>query len=81
MPTYQAKVLDGGRIVLPAPLRHKMALRPGDTVSISDEGGIVELITPRMALDRIRDLVRPFKTEESEVDAFIAERRREAAKE
>ena len=79
MATYQAKVLDGGRIQLPAPLRHKMALRPGDMVSISDEGGVVELITPRMALDRLRELVRPYKTEVSIVDELIADRRREAA--
>ncbi len=81
MATYQAKVIDGGRIVLPAPLRRRLALKTGDAVSIIDGDGRVELMTPRLALDRIRELVRPYKTDVSIVDELIADRRREAAAE
>lgn len=71
-----------GRVVIPAPFRQLMGLRPDSVVLARMEGDELRLFTPDSALRRIQDevaaLVPPGV---SLVDDLIAERRAEADRE
>lgn len=73
------KVAPGGRLVLPPEVLAGMGLGEDGTVTARLEDGELRLITPRVALRRLRAMVREFDTGTgSVVDEFIAEKRREA---
>lgn len=75
-----AKIVDGGRIILPASIRRAMKLGKGDTVVLELNGAGDELRV-RAAHSVVRDLqdmLRPHRTATSAVDALIEERRRES---
>jgi AbrB family transcriptional regulator, stage V sporulation protein T len=78
--TYHAKVIAGGKIVIPADLRRELGIATGDSLVIErGEGGLVLKSfreTVRAAQEEYRAMVRPFT-----VDEFIAERRAEAERE
>ena len=78
MATYHAKVLDGGRIVLPAEVRRAMDVKPGDSVSMVFDGTELHVTTSIAALRKIQDLLRPFRGDGLIVDEFLADRRRDA---
>ena len=76
--TYQAKVIAGGKIVIPAELRREFGIKDGDSLVIERDGqGGMVLRTyaqvVREAQERFRALVGPDYT----VDDFLAERRAE----
>jgi AbrB family looped-hinge helix DNA binding protein len=55
----ETKVSTKGQIVLPAPVRRKLGLRPGDSLDVSAEEGRI-VLTPRKARRRkARILVDP----------------------
>jgi AbrB family looped-hinge helix DNA binding protein len=55
----ETKVSTKGQIVLPAPVRRKLGLRPGDSLDVSAEAGRI-VLTPRKARRRkARILVDP----------------------
>ncbi|KQT35147.1 hypothetical protein ASG29_03230 [Sphingomonas sp. Leaf412] len=70
--TYHAKVIAGGKIVIPADLRRELGLKDGDSVSLdSGSGGIVlRRDDPDAALARLRDGMKGYT-----VDQFLRERR------
>lgn len=82
--TYHAKVIAGGKIVIPAELRREFGIKDGDTVILErkSEGGF-SLMTHeqivRKAQAEIADLSKPYAG--SVVDDLVAERRAEAAAE
>lgn len=59
--TYQARVAEGGELILPADLARALGLSPGDSVEV--EPGERDLLT----------LHRPARPRD-QVDAFLAER-------
>lgn len=75
-----AKVVDGGRLLLPADIRRAMGLKPGDTVSLRLDGERLEVRSTRAIVREIQEMLKPFRPKEGEsiVDELIAERRREA---
>jgi len=82
--TYQAKVIAGGKIVIPAELRREFGIKDGDSLVLerSGDGGIVVKTyaqVVREVQNAFRAMVGPY--EGSLVDELIAERRREAAQE
>ena len=81
--TYASKVINGGKVVIPAELRRKLGITPGDTLVFEeDEHGNVVLKSYRQVIREIQEEMRPFKRPGvSEVDELIAYRRWEAAKE
>lgn len=81
--TYASKLINGGKVVIPAELRRKMGLAPGDTLIFEeDEGGNVVLKTYRQVVREVQDEMKKYrKPGVSAVDELIAERRWEAAKE
>ncbi|GGA46555.1 AbrB/MazE/SpoVT family DNA-binding domain-containing protein [Sphingomonas psychrolutea] len=78
--TYQAKVIAGGKIVIPAEFRRALGIADGDSVLIARdaEGGLSIKTHAQVIADGQRAframLKRPFT-----VDDFIADRRAEAA--
>ena len=70
-----------GRIVIPAPLREEMGLRPGDKLNAQVEEGRLVLEQRADALSRVQRRFRNASGERSLVDELIAERRAAAARE
>ena len=80
--TYQAKVIAGGKIVIPADVRRKLGIADGDRVNIEVEDGKMTLKTRDQAIREIQARYRHLKKEGvSLVDDLIAVRRAEAARE
>lgn len=81
--TYSAKVIAGGKIVIPAELRRELGLNTGDTVVIEREDGKLVLKSYLQVVREVQAAVREraIPYEGSIVDELIAERRQEAARE
>ena len=82
--TYHAKVIAGGKIVIPAELRRELGIKDGDSVVIErDERGQLVLKSYAQVVKEVqanfRAMIGPY--EGSMVDELIADRRREAEEE
>jgi len=79
---FEAKVSEGGRVVIPAELRAKHGIAVGDALSwIDDEHGL-RLVSPRAALRHAQTIAAKYKRRGiNEVDAFIRDKRDEAGRE
>jgi bifunctional DNA-binding transcriptional regulator/antitoxin component of YhaV-PrlF toxin-antitoxin module len=76
------KMAENGRLVLPASLRAEVGLPGGGDFLARAENGVIILEPHKMALQRVRDLVRQYAPAEegvSVVEELIAERHAEAA--
>lgn len=81
--THHAKLIKGGKIVIPAELRREFGFKDGDSLVFENEGGRLVLKSYEQV---VRDVQAGFKAmlggrSESMVDALIAERRAEATRE
>lgn len=73
------RILEGGRIVIPARFRKELGLHPGDTVVVEIEDGELRIATRLKGIRRAQELVRPYVSgTPSMADELIAERRAEA---
>lgn len=80
--SYEAKVIDGGKIVLPAKLRRSLGIKVGDSVLIDEEGGRAVITTRQQRLREIQaEFARLKRPGVSMVDELIAERRAECERE
>lgn len=72
------KIGPGGRVVIPADVRHAMNVVEGDTLLATLSNGELRLVSTQTALSRARALVRAsIPADVSLVDELFAERRRE----
>ena len=72
------RILEGGRIVIPARFRKELGLRPGDTVVVEIEDGELRIATRLQGIRRSQELVRPYVSgTPSMADELIVERRAE----
>jgi AbrB family looped-hinge helix DNA binding protein len=79
---FHAKLADDGRVVIPAPLRHRLGLSPGDPLVIEAEGDSVRVRSYAGVLEEAQSYFRQFVPPGvSLADELIADRRAEAAKE
>lgn len=78
MLTAHAKVIDGGRLVLPAEIRRAMKLEKGDSVVLELDGDELRVRTMEAVVRHIQEKLRPYRTGKSIVDELIEERRRES---
>ena len=80
--TERVVIDEAGRLVVPAPFRRALRIRGRQTVVIGLVGDSLRLRTLDGALERLRRIARRKQPDdEGAVDAFIAERRAEAAEE
>lgn len=79
--SYHAKLIKGGKVVIPAELRRELGFKEGDRLIIEREGNTAVLKTyeqmVREVQAEVKRLIGPY--EGSIVDELIAERRAEAA--
>lgn len=75
----KGKVVEGGRIIVPASFREELGLVKGDTVSMEIDDGELRVRPARSALRRIQAKLRGLSTEgRLASEELIAERRTEA---
>jgi AbrB family looped-hinge helix DNA binding protein len=79
---YTIALGDRGRLVLPAAVRRRLHLQPGDRLIVTvNADGEVRLVSAREQARRLNGLYRDLAPGRSLVDELIAERRAEAARE
>jgi bifunctional DNA-binding transcriptional regulator/antitoxin component of YhaV-PrlF toxin-antitoxin module len=76
--TATTKIVDGGRLILPAEFRRALNLQKGDSVTLQLEGNEVRMRSTREVVRQIQYKMKKYEIEGSIVDDLIAERRREA---
>jgi len=76
---YAIALGERGRLVLPAKLRRRLDLQPGDRliITVEDEAGL-RLVSAREQARRLRGLYGDLAPERSLADELIAERREDA---
>lgn len=79
----KARINENGRIVIPAEIRAKMDLKPGDFVLMKlDEDGVLRIESHMARIRRIQEELRPYsKPGVLMSDELIADRREEARRE
>jgi AbrB family looped-hinge helix DNA binding protein len=76
------KINANGRIVIPAPIRQRMNLEPGDSVVMEVEDGVLRIESYRARIRRIQEEFKQYaKPGILASDELIAERREEARRE
>ncbi len=76
------KINDNGRIVIPAEIRQKMGIKPGDALSLSVEGDVLKIESQQSRIRRIQESLRQLIPPDRVLsDELIAERREEARQE
>jgi bifunctional DNA-binding transcriptional regulator/antitoxin component of YhaV-PrlF toxin-antitoxin module len=71
------KLVEGGRLIVPAAFRKEMGLAKGDAVVMEMHGDELRVRPAKSALKRLREKLRGSAPGDvSVVDEFIAERRR-----
>lgn len=81
--TYHAKVIAGGKIVIPADLRRELGIKDGDMVVIDrDPNGGMVVRTHAQVVREVQDIFRSFRDPHgSIVDDLLAGRREEQRQE
>jgi AbrB family looped-hinge helix DNA binding protein len=73
------RVLDGGRIVIPARFRRALGIQPGDSVTIQLADGELRLATRLRGIRRAQEIVRRHVPPGASLsDELVAQRRAEA---
>lgn len=81
MAAVRGRLVEGGRIIVPAAYRRAMGLTKGDTVLMELRGEELLVRPAKSALRRVQERLRPYASAtESIVDELIADRRAEAAR-
>lgn len=76
----RARINENGRIVIPAEIRQKLGIKPGDTVLMKlDKDGVLRIESHMARIRKIQDELKKYiKPGVSMSDELIAERREEA---
>ena len=78
----KARMNDQGRLLIPAEIRRKMNIKPGETVLMNLEDGILKIESHRARIRRIQEEFKKYaKPGVLASDELIAERREEARRE
>jgi AbrB family looped-hinge helix DNA binding protein len=79
MASQAVKIIDGGKLIIPAAFRRKLGIDTGDTVVIELGEDGLHVRSLSSAVRRAQDIVREFVPDDvSLADELIAERRIEA---
>ena len=78
----RVRVDAAGRVTLPAELRHKLGIEPGQELILAEDGQGVRLQTFAQAVRAAQEAFAPYRIPgQSVVDELIRERREEAKRE
>jgi antitoxin PrlF len=81
-PRWRLKIGKDGRVVIPAAARALMQLDSEGNVTLTMKDGALEMISPKAAWARIREIMKPYRDPtRSMADELIADRRAEQARE
>ena len=79
MASQAVKIIDGGKLIIPAAFRRKLGIDTGDTVVIELGEDGLHVRSLSSAVRRAQDIVRAFVPDDvSLADELVAERRVEA---
>ena len=79
--TYQAKLIKGGKVVIPAELRKEFGLNDGDTLIFEKEHGHLVIKTYAEVIREVQEKVRKGLKRPFTVDEYLAEKYAEADRE
>lgn len=78
----KARINENGRIVIPAEIRQKLEINPGDTLYLTAEGDTLKIESHRARIRRVQESLRQLIPPDRLLsDELIAERREEAKRE
>jgi AbrB family looped-hinge helix DNA binding protein len=78
----KTRLNDNGRIVIPAGIRQELGLRPGDTLLLSVEGGVLKIESQQARIRRVQQSLRKFIPPDRVLsDELVTERDDEAQRE
>ena len=82
MQAQKVKVIEGGKLVIPAAMRRELGIAAGDTVLVDVDDGELRVRSLAQGIARAHEIVRQFRTPGiSMTDELIADRRRESERE
>ena len=82
MQTQRVRIIEGGKLVIPAAMRRELGIATGDTVLVDVAEGELRVRSLSTALKRAQAILRRHVPEGvSLADELIADRRREAERE
>jgi AbrB family transcriptional regulator, stage V sporulation protein T len=79
--TYHAKIITGGKVVIPADMRRELDVKDGDSIVFEREGDVFVVKSYRQVVREVQQRMKELIKEPFTVDDFIADRRAEAARE
>jgi len=81
-PVVHGKLVEGGRLIVPAAFRKEMGIAKGDAVIMELHGDELRVRPAKSALKRLREKLRASAhTDVSMVDELLADRRRDSGDE
>lgn len=79
MEAQRVRLIEGGKVIIPAPIRRSLGLTTGDVVTIELDNGDIRIRTLDSALARARAIVRRHVAPgHSLVSELVSDRRSEA---
>ena len=82
MTVQRVRIIEGGKLVIPALMRRELGIATGDTVLVEVEGGELRVRSLPQAVARAQAILRRYVPKGvSLADELIADRRREAERE
>ena len=82
MPSQRVKIVEGGKLVIPATFRRELGIAPGDTVIVELSEGELRVRSLPSAIRRVQERMRELNPEGRLLsEELIANRRAEAARE
>ena len=82
MASQKVKLVEGGKLVIPASFRRELGVKPGDTLIVEMDGGELRVRSLPSAIARVQAQMRELNPEGRLLsEELIADRRAEAARE
>lgn len=82
MASQRVKLVEGGKLVIPAIFRREMGVKPGDTLIVEMDAGELRVRSLPSAIRRVQDRLRELNPDGRVLsDELVADRRVEAARE
>jgi AbrB family transcriptional regulator, stage V sporulation protein T len=73
--TYHAKIITGGKIVIPADMRRELDVKDGDSIVFEREGDVFVVKSYRQVVREVQAEFKRLMPNHGTVDDFLADRR------